>query len=95
MHWHVISVFVYNMHITKFSCVCLYVLLCYSCLLECTCMLLVFYWYVLVCYSYVTRTYSYVTRTYSYVTHVLLLCTQGRSQKKIMTEVLSIVKFSS
>ena len=74
MHSYVTNVLVYNLHMTIFSRVYSYVLVCYlyvtrmySCV---TRMLLVCIRMLLVC----TRVYSYVTRMYSYVTCMLLAC---------------------
>ena len=73
IHSYVTNVLVYNLHMTIFSRV-------YSYVLVCTRMLLVRYSYVLVCYSYVTRMLLYVLVCYSYVlvycTRMLLVCTR-------------------
>ena len=76
MHSYVTNVLVYNVHMTIFSRVYSYVLVCTRMLLVCTRMLLVCYSYVLVCYSYVT---CMLFVCYSYVlvcTRMLLVCTR-------------------
>ena len=74
MHSYLTNALVYNLHMTIFSRVYSYVLVCYlyvtrmySCVSR---MLLVCTRLLLVC----TRVYSYVTRMYSYVTRMLLVC---------------------
>ena len=108
MHSYVTNVLVYNLHMTIFSRVYSYVLVCTRMLLVCTRMLLVRYSYVLVCarvYSYVTRMHSYVlvcylyvSRMYSCVTRMLLVCTRVYSYVTRMysyvTRMLLVCSFS-
>ena len=67
MHSYVTNVLVYNLHMTIFSRVYLYVLVCTRMLLVCTRMLLV-------CYLYVTPMHSCVTRMLLVCTRMLLVC---------------------
>ena len=92
-HWFVTDVLVYNLHMTIFSRVYLYVTRAYSYVIR---MLLVCYSYVTRMYSCVTRmllvctrmllartrVYSHVTRMYSYVTRMLLVCSFSHNLKK-------------
>ena len=72
MHSYVTNVLVYDLHMTIFSRVYSYVLVCTRMLLVCTRMLLVCTRMLLVCTRmlrvHVTRMYSYVLVCYSYVT---------------------------
>ena len=86
MHWYVTNVLVYNLHMTIFSRVYSYVLVCTRMLLVCTrmysyvtCMLLVCTRVLLVCTRVLLVCYSYVLVCYSYVlvcTRMLLVCTR-------------------
>ena len=86
MHSYVTNVLVYNLHMTIFSRV-------YSYVLVCTRMLLVCYLYVTRMYSCVTRMLLVCTRVYSYVTHMLLVCSFSYNPFKSVKSVFFVKLF--